>query len=128
MPARLDHLILMVNDLPASLEFYTRVLGFEDGGERPPFRVVRLGPDFVLQLAPWRTKGGEHLAFAMSHDEFEATFARVRAAGVPYGDAFDQATNMRGPGVADGARGATTSLYLFDPSKHLIEIAHYDRV
>jgi catechol 2,3-dioxygenase-like lactoylglutathione lyase family enzyme len=126
MPAQLDHLILMVNDLHASLDFYTRILGFIAAGERPPFTVVRVTPDFVIQLAPFGTSGGEHLAFAMSRAELEATFARVREAGIPYGDAFDQVGNMRGPGVADGARGATTSLYFFDPSRHLIEVACYD--
>src|SRR5206468_11465410 len=78
MAARLDHLILMVNDQQQSVEFYTRVLGFTHEGQRPPFEVIRVTPDLVIQLAPWGTKGGEHLAFAMSPDEFAATFRRVR--------------------------------------------------
>jgi hypothetical protein len=32
---------------------------------------------------------------------------------------------MRGPGDEDGARGPGKAVYLFDPSKHLIEIRHY---
>ena len=126
MTARLDHLILMVNDQQRSVEFYTRVLGFAHEGQRPPFEVIRVTPDLVIQLAPWGTKGGEHLAFAMSPDEFAATFRRVREAGIAYGDAFDAVGNMRGPGASDGARGATKSVYFFDPSQHLIEIACYE--
>jgi hypothetical protein len=80
----------------------------------------------VIQLAPWGTKGGEHLAFALTRDEFEQVFRRVRAAAIEYGDAFDAVGNMRGPGRADGARGATHSLYFFDPNRHLIEVAYYE--
>jgi catechol 2,3-dioxygenase-like lactoylglutathione lyase family enzyme len=125
MPAQLDHLILAVDDAKKSLDFYTRVLGFTHEGERPPFSTVRVTPDFVLQLAPWGTRGGEHLAFAMTRAEFEEAFRRIREAGIEYGDTFESAANMRGPGESDGARGATRSLYLFDPSKHLIEIIYY---
>jgi catechol 2,3-dioxygenase-like lactoylglutathione lyase family enzyme len=125
MPAQLDHLILLVNDREKSLAFYTRILGFAHEGERGPFSSVRVTPDFVLQLAPWQTKGGEHLAFSMSRGEFDEIFRRVRDAGIEYGDSFDAVGNMRGPGVADGAKGETQSLYFFDPSRHLIEIAYY---
>jgi hypothetical protein len=33
---------------------------------------------------------------------------------------------MRGPGDEVGAQGPGKAVYLFDPSKHLIEIRHYD--
>jgi len=121
----LDHLILAVNDQKKSVDFYTRILGFSYDGQRGPFATIRVTPDFVLQLAPWGTQGGEHLAFAMAREELEATFARIRAAGIEYGDAFDSVGNMRGPGESDGARGPSKSVYFFDPSRHLIEITYY---
>ena len=83
MPARLDHLILPVNDETASVDFYSRILGFTLEGQRGPFATVRIAPDLVLQLAPWGTSGGTHRAFAVGRAEFDALFARVRAAGVP---------------------------------------------
>ena len=126
MPARLDHLILAVNDLQRSIDFYAGVLGLEYEGERPPFSIVRIAPDFVLQLAPWGTKGNEHLAFAMTRGEFEQAFERIKAARLAYGDSFHAADNMRAPGAADGARGNCKSLYLFDPNHHLIELAYYE--
>lgn len=126
MAIRLDHLILMVNDLEQSLDFYTRILGFRAEAPRPPFSVVRVSPELILQLAPWGTKGGDHLAFAMTREEADGIFRRVRDADIPYGDAFDAVGNMRGPGTADGAGGATRSLYVFDPSKHLIEVMYYE--
>ena len=126
MPVQLDHLILAVNDREQSIEFYTRILGFVYEGQREPFAVIRVTPDLVLQLAPWGTKGGEHLAFAMSRSEFAVVFERIRENGIAYGDAFQSVGNMRGPGDEPGARGPGKAVYLFDPSKHLIEIRYYD--
>ena len=126
MSLQLDHLILAVNDREKSIEFYTRILGLAHEGERPPFSMLRVTPDLVLQLAPWGTKGGEHLAFAMTRAEFDAVFQRVRSAGIEYGDSFHSVGNMRGPGDEAGAKGPGKALYLFDPSKHLIEIRHYE--
>jgi len=122
----LDHLILAVNDVDASVGFFTDVLGLGCEGTSDPFTVIRVNADLTLQLAPWGTTGGQHLAFAMARAEFDATFSRIRAAGIPYGDSSHDVGNMRGPGREDGARGPAASLYLFDPNEHLIEIRHYD--
>ena len=126
MAIQLDHLILAVNDRERSIDFYTRVLGFTYDGEREPFSVIRVTPDLVLQLAPWGTKGGEHLAFSMPRSEFDGVFQRIRDGGIAYGDSFNTVGNMQGPGNEPGARGPGKAVYLFDPSKHLIEIRHYD--
>lgn len=122
----LDHLILHVSDAEESARFYTDILGLTNEGRRAPFTVLRVTSDFTIQLAPWGTKGGEHLAFAMPRPEFEEVFRRVREAGIEFGDSFHSVGNMKGPGEEDGARGPAASLYLFDPNKHLIEIRHYE--
>ena len=119
-------MILPVNDQAASLAFYTDILGLENAGEQSPFSVIRVTPNLTLQLAPWGTEGGQHLAFAMTRSEFDDVFDRIREAGVEYGDSFHTVGNMRGPGDEPGARGSGKSLYLFDPNKHLIEIRHYE--
>jgi hypothetical protein len=54
-----------------------------------------------------------------------AVFARIRRAGVPFGDAFHDSDNLRGPGDEDGARGHGKAVYLMDPNRHLLEIRHY---
>jgi catechol 2,3-dioxygenase-like lactoylglutathione lyase family enzyme len=123
--AQLDHMILPVNDAKETIEFYETILGFSYEGEDEPFFVVRVTPDLTLQLAPWGTEGGVHLAFAMELPEFDATFARVRDAGIEYGDSFHSVGNMQGPGNEGGARGPGQAVYFFDPSRHLIEIRHY---
>lgn len=126
MAAAIDHLILPVNDVAASVAFYVDVLGFTAEGERPPFTVVRVSDDFVLQLAPWGTDGNVHLAFALSRAEFDAAFARIKARNVPYGASFHSVGTNTGPGVEDGAHGPAPTLYCTDPNRHLIEIRTYD--
>lgn len=126
MTTQLDHLILAVNDLDASLAFYTGVLGLERDGEDGPFTVVRVTPDFVLLVAPWGTEGGQHLAFSMSRSEFADAFQRIKDAGLSYGDDPHEPANMHDPGEETGAHGMGVTLYVNDPSNHLIEIRHYD--
>ena len=123
--ATLDHLILKVNDLAASIGFYQDIMGFVLEGTAGPFTIVRAGADCQLQLAPWGTPGFEHYAFAVSGAEFEAIFARIRAAGIAYGPTFDSVGTNTGPGEEIGARGAAPTLYFNDPNKHLIEIRAY---
>lgn len=122
----IDHLILNVNDVPASVDFYVNILGFQLEGEDGPFTVIRVNEDFTLQLAPWGTKGNEHYAFAMSREDFDKTFALVKEKGIPYGDSFHSVGNNSGPGNETGARGPAPTLYMNDPNKHLIEIRSYD--
>ena len=123
---QLDHLILSVNDIDESVRFYTEILGLTHEGQREPFTVIRVTPDLTLQLAPWGSGGGEHLAFALPRSDFDATFERVKAAGIEYGDSFHSVGNMQGPGEEEGSHGPGQTVYMFDPSKHLIEIRHYD--
>jgi catechol 2,3-dioxygenase-like lactoylglutathione lyase family enzyme len=124
--ATIDHLILNVNEIASSVDFYVNVLGFELEGNDGPFTVIRVNDDFTLQLAPWGTGGNEHLAFALSREAFDSAFARVKAKGIPYGDSYDAVGNNNGPGVETGARGPAPTLYLYDPNKHLIETRTYD--
>ncbi|HEY2867336.1 MAG TPA: VOC family protein [Pyrinomonadaceae bacterium] len=122
----IDHLILYVNDIPSSVDFYVNILGFKDEGEDGPFTVIRVSEDFTLQLAPWGTKGNEHCAFAMSRVDFDAAFERIKDGQIPYGDSFHSVGNNSGPGSETGARGAGPTVYFFDPNHHLIEIRTYD--
>ena len=124
--ATIDHLILNVNEIASSVEFYVGVLGFKLEGEDGPFTVIRVNDDFTLQLAPWGTGGNEHLAFALSRESFDAAFARMKEKGISYGDSFHSVGNNTGPGNETGARGPAPTLYMNDPNNHLIEIRTYD--
>jgi catechol 2,3-dioxygenase-like lactoylglutathione lyase family enzyme len=123
---QLDHIILPVHDADESVEFYSSVLGCTYEGTDGPFSVVRVNPEFTMQLAPWGTEGGIHLAFAFSRAGFDDAFARVREHGIEFGDSFHSVGNMQGPGNESGARGAGAAVYFFDPNQHLIEIRHYE--
>jgi catechol 2,3-dioxygenase-like lactoylglutathione lyase family enzyme len=127
MPVELDHIILPVNDASESVAFYTAILGFVDEGEQPPFSVIRVGPGLTLQLAPWGTDGDWHVAFAMSREELDEALARLRETSTAFGDSYHDATNGRGPGDSDGARGSGKAIYLLDPNRHLIELRCYDQ-
>ncbi|WP_158543342.1 VOC family protein [Dyella psychrodurans] len=125
--ATLDHVILRVNDLEASIAFYTGVLGFAMQGQDGPFTVIRVDDNFVLLLAPHGASGIEHYAFAVSRAEFAQIFDRIKSAGIPYGPTFDAVGSNEGPGEESGARGLAPTLYFFDPNKHLLEIRCYER-
>ena len=124
--AQLDHTIVLVNDVEETTAFWTRYLGVVDEGSEEPFRVLRVTPELTIQLAPWGTEGNAHFAFALPPAEFDATLARLRADGVPFGDSFHAADNGRGPGREGGARGMAKAIYFLDPNRHLLEIRAYD--
>jgi catechol 2,3-dioxygenase-like lactoylglutathione lyase family enzyme len=124
--AAIDHLILNVNEVSSSVDFYVNVLGFELEGQDGPFTVIRVNGGFTLLLAPGGTGGNEHLAFALSRAAFDAAFARLKDKGIPFGDSFHSVGNNSGPGVESGARGPAPTLYMNDPNNHLIEIRTYD--
>ena len=126
MAVELDHIILAVNDRAESIDFYTSIIGLHHDGDREPFSMLRVTPGFAIQIAPWGTTGGGHLAFAMSKSEFDSAFDRVKSAGIQYGDRFDAVGNMKGPGDEVASRGMGKAIYFFDPNKHLIEIRHYE--
>lgn len=122
----LDHLILDVEDLGASVRFYVDIMGFSLEGEDGPFTVVRVDPGTVLLLAPFGTAGHHlHLAFAYSDEGFEGALERIRSSGTPFGDSYHDPANGRGPGSEFGARGFGKTVYLLDPSGHLVELRTY---
>jgi catechol 2,3-dioxygenase-like lactoylglutathione lyase family enzyme len=69
-------MILKVNDLEASIAFYTGVLGFIAEGTDGPFTVLRVGPDFLIQMAPWGTPGFQHYALMADDLRVIATYKR----------------------------------------------------
>ncbi|MFZ6816161.1 VOC family protein [Undibacterium sp. Rencai35W] len=125
MPA-LDHIIMKVNDLQSSIAFYTEILGFTAEGTDGPFTLIRVNPEFQIQLAPWGTPGLEHYAFAVSRDDFTHIFQRIQSAGIAYGPTFHAVGTNTGPGEESGARGRAPTLYFNDPNKHLLEIRTYE--
>lgn len=128
MPIGLDHTILEVHDLAESLAFYRDVVGLEYKGKDGPFEGLFITPDLALDLYDeWPVTGPRHLAFSLDRDTFEATFERIRQAGIAYGDGPSHTANMKGPGPSSGVHGPSDSVYFKDPNGHILEILTYDR-
>jgi catechol 2,3-dioxygenase-like lactoylglutathione lyase family enzyme len=124
--ATIDHIIVPVNDLEASVTFYTQVLGFALEGKDGPFTLIQVDDDFQLLLHPRHTDGFEHYAFAMSRAEFDSVFTRIKATGIAYGPSFDSVGSNAGMGEERGARGLAPTIYFSDPNNHLLEIRTYE--
>jgi len=121
----LDHTIVSVKDQAEAVAFYVKILGFKDEGRLGPFAIVRVNETLTFDFIVSKKFPTQHFAFAMEADEFERVFQRIKEAGIPYGDGpFDQ-SNMKGPGMTQGARGMGKAVYFRDPSGHVLEIKTY---
>ncbi len=122
--AGLDHLVLTVRDLGATIEFYERVLGmraftFADG--------TRSALAFAGQKLNLHELGREHLPNArdarpgsadfclLTETPLDQVVARLRAHGVEI---------EHGPDRADGAEGPLNSVWIRDPDGNLVELAN----
>lgn len=125
MPTVLDHTIVPVRNREASVEFYTRIFGFDDLGEVGPFLAVRVNDTLNFDFRESEDFRSIHYAFAMDASEFEAAFARIRESGISYGDSPRAQENMQGPGMTTGAKGLGKAVYFKDPDGHVLEIKTY---
>lgn len=125
--ARLDHLVLTVADIDATVDFYERVLGMQ----REAFGAGRVALRFGQQkinlhpagrefepkaLRP--TPGSGDLCFIVD-GPLDTALAHVRGQGVEI---------LEGPVARTGATGSITSFYFRDPDANLVEVATYDAV
>ncbi len=123
---RLDHIVLTVRDLDATLRFYTGALGmievtFGDGRKALAFgdqkiNLHRAGHEFEPK-AVRPTPGSADLCF-LADVPVDAIAADLATKGV--------AVEI-GPVARSGATGPITSIYLRDPDGNLIEIASSTR-
>lgn len=126
MTVELDHTIVCAVDRPATIDFYTQVLGFEYAGSTGRFEVVRVNEHLGLDFVDADECSSRHFAFVMDPDTFDATFRRIRESGIPYGNGPSRRDNMEGPGRSTGTKGTTYSVYFEDPSGHVLEILTYE--
>jgi catechol 2,3-dioxygenase-like lactoylglutathione lyase family enzyme len=131
----IDHLAFVTDDLPVTMDFYTRVVGmrlvhvrrvpFERDRGQPPYDNLRhyffdMGNDSLLAFFEYpkglaRSNrdlpgGMQHVAFHVPMERFDAVVERVRGHGV----------NVIGP-VSLGGR--FWSAYFFDPNGIRLEFA-----
>ncbi|OCB02443.1 glyoxalase [Acidithiobacillus ferrivorans] len=122
---RLDHLVLTVADMNATLAFYTRILGMQEitfGNQRKALvfgrQKINLHPagQPIAPHAAHPTPGSADLCFIVSGDIQELS-DHLRDCCV---------TLEAGPVPRTGATGPITSFYFRDPDGNLLEVATYD--
>ena len=121
MTAILDHILVPAADKHAAARFLAEVLGLEvsdesAGSPRGRFAVVRVGT-VALDFDDVETFSGQHYAFRVTDDEFDAILERVHAAGIQH--SADPLHRRRGEiNTLEGGRGA----YFRSPDGHNLEI------
>ncbi|GHH28089.1 VOC family protein [Streptomyces rubradiris] len=119
MSVELNHTIVHARDNRESAAFLSHILDLEIGTEWGPFIPVATGNGVTLDFAtiPAESIVMQHYAFLISEEEFDAAFARIRAAGITYW----ADPHGKQPGEInrhDGGRG----VYFKDPAGHALEI------
>jgi catechol 2,3-dioxygenase-like lactoylglutathione lyase family enzyme len=120
---RLDHLVLTVADIDATVEFYTSALNMEAvtfggrkalhfGGQK--INLHQAGKEFEPKAAH-PTPGSGDLCF-ITATPLESVISSLKAGSY----AIEE-----GPVERTGAVGKLLSIYLRDPDRNLIEISNY---
>lgn len=121
---RLDHLVLTVHDLDATVAFYTKVLGMEAvtfrGGRRAltfghsKINLHEAGREFEPKAAR-PTPGSADLCLIVD-EPVDRIITELASHGVPLEE---------GPVDRTGATGPLLSVYVRDPDDNLIELSNY---
>lgn len=121
---RLDHLVLTVREIEATIRFYVTALGMEKvtfGAGRvalsfgnSKINLHEAGKEFEPK-AENPTPGSADLCF-ITGTPLDVVEAHFQAVGIPI---------LEGPVKRTGATGPITSLYVRDPDRNLIELSNY---
>lgn len=117
MSVELNHIIIPAKDKRASATFLAGILNLPVGDQWGPFIPVSLSNGVTLDYADASEFGVYHCAFLVSEEEFDAGFAQIRDADVPF--FADPSHKM--PGEINhlyGGRG----VYFEDPDGHNMEL------
>ncbi len=120
---RIDHIVLTVRDLGATVDFYTRVLGMEE---------VRFNGRTALRFGRHKINlhqaGREFTPRATTPSPGSADFCLISTAAIDQVQGHLAACGVAielGPVARTGAAGPIESVYIRDPDGNLVEIATY---
>jgi catechol 2,3-dioxygenase-like lactoylglutathione lyase family enzyme len=121
---RLDHLVLTVASIEATVEFYTRVLGMEVVTFGPGRTALTFGASKInlheagkeFEPKALRPTPGSVDVCLIVDDGIADVLVELATAGVPVEE---------GPVERTGAAGPIVSCYLRDPDQNLIELSNY---
>ncbi|CUH50759.1 VOC family protein [Shimia marina] len=122
---RLDHLVLTVASIDATVAFYRDVLGFEE----VRFGAGRVALSFGQQKINLHELGHEFEPKAVQPTPGSADLCLITR--TPLNEVVAHLSQLgisieEGPVPRTGAMGPITSVYLRDPDQNLIEVATYD--
>ena len=122
MISHIDHLVLTVTDIEASVAFYKRALLVTDSTFANGRRALHFGNQKInLQVLGMETRN--HAAVGSGDLCLVTTWTLPDVVAHLRGEDIDI---IEGPVVKTGAAGAMTSVYFNDPDGNLIEISSYD--
>jgi catechol 2,3-dioxygenase-like lactoylglutathione lyase family enzyme len=120
----LDHLVLRCEDVDASLDWYTTMLGLEPvrvpewRAGTVPFPSVRVDAGAIIDLIPRSGPVAEpnldHLCVVVAHGDVDAVAAQPGTWRI-----------VEGPAPRFGARGDGWSIYVLDPDDNIVELRSY---
>lgn len=118
MSAQLNHTIVWCRDKRKSATFLAEVLGLPEPEPFGPMLVVQLDNKVSLDFYEQDDAISlQHYAFLIGEDDFDRSFARLQAQGLPH---WADPGKSR-PGEIDRHDGGRR-IYFDDPDGHLLEI------
>ena len=123
MISHIDHLVLTVTDIEASVAFYRRALLVTDSTFADGRRALHFSNQKInLQVLGMEARN--HAAVGSGDLCLVTTWALPDVVAHLHGEGIDI---IEGPVAKTGAVGAMTSVYFNDPDGNLIEISSYDQ-
>ena len=122
MITHIDHIVLTVRDVEASVAFYERVLKMTP----VTFAGGRRALSFGTQKINLQTLGQETRNFAGIGSGDLCLITEMATDDLLAHLAAEEVPIVEGPVTKSGAQGPITSVYFNDPDGNLIEVSRYD--
>ncbi|NRF29549.1 VOC family protein [Vibrio coralliilyticus] len=121
MISHIDHIVLTVSDIKASVEFYRRVLKMEEVTFAGGRKALRFGNQKInLQLLGQEPRNHAQVGSGdlclITHWSLEDVITHLQQKNIRI---------VEGPVEKSGATGAIRSVYFLDPDSNLIEVSVY---
>jgi catechol 2,3-dioxygenase-like lactoylglutathione lyase family enzyme len=122
--ASIDHVVLTVRDVPATIEFYQRVLGMRHVVFEGKFNALHFGEQ-KINLHPFRAEYLPHADIPAPGTGDICLVCDGTIDDVVRELAIHGVEIEIGPLDQTGAKGLMSSVYIRDPDRNLIELACY---